>query len=127
MANNENLRPVRTKSEARERGRVGGIKSGEARRKQKSLKAIADMLGGLEIKGEKNKQILRDFGVAEEDLVNDTISMYQLTLRAMKGDPKANETLAKIRKQLKDQTELEITEIKPLVDLTKRKKNGGEK
>lgn len=34
----ENLQPVRTKEEARKRGRNGGIKSGEARRKRKTLR-----------------------------------------------------------------------------------------
>ena len=38
MANEQNLRPVQTKSEARERGRAGGIKSGEVRRNRKTLK-----------------------------------------------------------------------------------------
>ena len=33
----ENLDPVRTKEEARKRGRNGGIKSGEARRKKKLM------------------------------------------------------------------------------------------
>lgn len=38
MANSENLKPVRTKSEAREKGKKGGIKSGEKRRERKALK-----------------------------------------------------------------------------------------
>lgn len=38
MAGKENLRPVSSKDEARERGRKGGLASGEARRKRKSLK-----------------------------------------------------------------------------------------
>lgn len=38
MKNTGNLRPVRTKEEARKRGKIGGIKSGEARRKRKTLK-----------------------------------------------------------------------------------------
>ena len=38
MAGKENLRPVSSKEEARERGRKGGLASGEARRKRKSLK-----------------------------------------------------------------------------------------
>lgn len=38
MANNENLKPVHTKSEARERGKNGGIKSGEKRRERRQLK-----------------------------------------------------------------------------------------
>ena len=38
MANEKNLKPPRTKSEARERGKKGGKKSGEARRERKALK-----------------------------------------------------------------------------------------
>ena len=38
MANEQNLKPVRTKSEARERGHNGGIRSGEARRENKLIK-----------------------------------------------------------------------------------------
>lgn len=37
MSNEHNLRPVRTKEEARERGRNGGKKSGEARREKSEL------------------------------------------------------------------------------------------
>lgn len=40
--NTSNLKPVRTKSEARERGRIGGIKSGEARREKKLLQDAAN-------------------------------------------------------------------------------------
>lgn len=38
MANNENLKPIRTESEAREKGKNGGKKSGEKRRERKALK-----------------------------------------------------------------------------------------
>ena len=38
MANEENLKPVRTKSEARERGKKGGVASGATRRKKKAMK-----------------------------------------------------------------------------------------
>ena len=38
MAGKENLRPVSSKEEARDRGRKGGLASGEARRKRKTLK-----------------------------------------------------------------------------------------
>lgn len=38
MANEMNLKPVRTKKEARERGKKGGIRSGEVRRERKTLK-----------------------------------------------------------------------------------------
>ena len=38
MAGKENLLPVSSKDEARERGRKGGLASGDARRKRKTLK-----------------------------------------------------------------------------------------
>ena len=38
MANEQNLKPVRSKAEARERGKQGGIASGKARREKKLIK-----------------------------------------------------------------------------------------
>ena len=54
MANQNNLKPIRSKEEAREKGRKGGIKSGETRRKRKSLKE--ELLTLLETE-EYNKKI----------------------------------------------------------------------
>ena len=42
--NDENLKPVRTKSEARERGRNGGKASGEARRKKADFRRTLNAL-----------------------------------------------------------------------------------
>ena len=38
MGNAENLQPVRTKKEARERGKIGGIASGTSRRQKREIK-----------------------------------------------------------------------------------------
>lgn len=38
MANEQNLKKIRTTEEAREKGRNGGIKSGEARRRKKTMR-----------------------------------------------------------------------------------------
>lgn len=38
MPNEQNLKPIRSKNEARERGKNGGLKSGEVRRERKLLK-----------------------------------------------------------------------------------------
>lgn len=40
MANLNTLKPIRTKNEARERGRNGGIASGKARREKKAFAAL---------------------------------------------------------------------------------------
>lgn len=126
MANESNLQPVRTESEARELGRKGGIASGEARRKKKTLAQIGDMIGALEVKAEKNRNIMLDAGIAEEDLIRDTETIFRINLKAQQGDVKAAEFLAKIRGQFKEQISAEVAEVKPLVDLTGRKKNGSE-
>lgn len=124
MANNENLRPVQTKEEARERGRAGGIKSGKVRRQRKTLAQIGDMIGGLDIKSDKNREILRKAGITDEDMINDVGMMFRLNLKAQSGDTRAIELLSKLRGQFKEQISAEVAEVKPLVDLTKRKKNG---
>lgn len=44
MANEQNLKPIRSVSEAREKGRKGGRASGEARRKKANLREAANLL-----------------------------------------------------------------------------------
>lgn len=73
MANEQNLQPVRTKKEAREKGRNGGIKSGEARRARKTFKEELLLL------------------LANGDTQN-KISLALLQ-KAMNGDTKAFEVL----------------------------------
>ena len=73
MAGKENLRPVSSKEEARERGRKGGLASGEARRKRKTLKE--ELLLMLS-KGETQKSV--------------TLALIE---KAMSGDTKAFEVI----------------------------------
>ena len=124
MANEQNLRPCEYKL-SQEEAKKGGINSGKARRAKKTLREIGDMLGGLDIKSEKNKQILRDAGVCDEDMIEDVAMMFQLKTKASKGDTKAIELLAKIRGQLAVEVKAEVQEFKPLIDLTERKNNIG--
>lgn len=124
MANEQNLR-VPTSEEAREIGRKGGIASGKARREKKTLAQIGDMIGALDIKSEKNRAILREAGITDEDMINDVGMMFRLNLKAQQGDPRAIELLSKLRGQFKEQISAEVVEYKPIIDLTKiRKKNG---
>lgn len=127
MANVENLQPVRTEAEAREKGRAGGIASGKARRQRKTLAQIGDMIGGLAVNSEKNREIMRQAGISDEDMVRDVEAMFRLSLKASSGDTKAIELLAKLRGQFKEVQSVEVSEVKPLVDLTGRKKNGNSK
>lgn len=125
MANEQNLVPLTTEK-AREIGKLGGIKSGEAKRKKKTLKEIGDMIGSLDIKDEKVRALLAKAGIEEEDMVRDAGMMFTLAIKAGKGDTRSAELIAKIRGQLKEQQSIEVAEVKPLIDLTARKKNGEE-
>ncbi len=77
MANEKYLKPVRSKNEARERGKKGGIKSGEARAKKKTLKEELILL--LETK-------------IENKTMQEKIS-FSLIQEALKGNVKAFETI----------------------------------
>lgn len=123
MANEQNLVPLTTEK-AREIGSKGGIASGIARRQKKTLKEIGDMIGSLKVTSEKNKEIMRQAGIEDEDMINDVGAMFRLNLKAQSGDTKAMELLAKLRGQLKEQISAEVADVTPLVDLTKRIKNG---
>lgn len=126
MANEQNLIPnsQRSPKEVRENARKGGIKSGEVRRQRKTLAQIGDMIGGLDIKSEKNREIMRKAGITDEDMINDVGMLFRLNMKAQNGDTKAIELLSKLRGQFKEQVSAEL-EYKPIVDLTKlRAKNG---
>lgn len=103
MANEQNLVNLkdRTKTEQRAIAKQGGIASGVARRNKKTLAQIGEMIGSLDIKSEKNRAILKDAGIADEDMVNDVGMIYRLNLKAQQGDTKAIELLAKLRGELK--------------------------
>ena len=100
MGGNGNLIPVRTKEEARVRGRNGGVASGIARRQKKTLREIGEMIGSLDIKSEKNREILRQAGIDDEDMINDVGMLFRLNLKAQQGDTRAIELLAKLRGEL---------------------------
>ena len=123
MANPKNLIPQAHKLTVEEQS-MGGKASVKARRQRKTLAQIGDMIGGLDIKSDKNREILRKAGITDEDMINDVGMMFRLNLKAQSGDTRAIELLSKLRGQFKEQISAEVAEVKPLVDLTKRKKNG---
>lgn len=128
MANEQNLIPnsQRTPEELREITRKGGIASGKARRQRKTLAQIGEMIGGLDIKSEKNREIMRKAGITDDDMINDVGMMFRLNMKAQSGDTKAIELLSKLRGQFKEINQTEIIAPKPLIDLTDRKKNGAD-
>lgn len=84
--NDQNLKPVRTKSEARERGRAGGRASGKARRRKADFRKTLNMLLTAEIDSEEYKPILEALGV--ECTLESALLMAQIK-EAMLGNTKA--------------------------------------
>lgn len=117
MANEQNLIPnsKRSPSEARENGRKGGIASGEARRRKKTLREIMEAYGQMpaeELEGFTNDEavVASQYKLAKSDKPGSTGAAA--FIRDTKGE------------KPHDVIETPDIEIKPLVDLTKRKKNG---
>lgn len=85
MANEQNLIPTtkRSKSEARENSRKGGIASGEARRKKRDLKLAIQALLEADIKDKKTGETMSGA---------EALAVAQFR-KAMRGDTKAFEVL----------------------------------
>ena len=87
MANEQNLKPFLTEEEAREKGRIGGIKSGEARRKKKedikTAKAIVEALFAEKIKDKDGKKKFTVKEVMIKKLVNKAVKDGSLTAMNM--------------------------------------------
>lgn len=92
--NEDNLIPFseRTKEEARELGRKGGIASGETRRRKKTMKEQFDLLLSLPIKsdgkvGKKVKEVADDLGIPIEELDNQMAMCLNMFSAAMGKNP----------------------------------------
>lgn len=98
MANEQNLIPFseRSESEARENGRKGGVESGKARRRKKSLREAADLYLSLPVKDAKMRNALIRDGVQEEDADNQMAMIVGLAKKAAKGDAKSAKVLIEL-------------------------------
>ena len=90
MNNEENLIPFseRSKDEAREMGRQGGVKSGESRRRKKSMKQAAQLLLSLDA-NVKGQGFMQAMGIPEEDMNNQMFMLAVAFRQAVNGDVKA--------------------------------------
>lgn len=91
----ENLDPVRTKEEAKKRGRNGGIKSGEARRNKRDAKNAMNLLLNMAAKGQLKKN-LEELGFDSEDQTNMIALQARLFTMAMGGNLQAYDRVIKI-------------------------------
>lgn len=98
MANEENLIPFneRTESEQRQIAQKGGIASGVARRRKRSMREAADYYLALPETDRRNVNALLRDAVDPEDIDNQMAVIKGITARAKKGDPQAANVLLKM-------------------------------
>lgn len=120
----ENLVPF-TSDQSREKavanGRKGGIASGEAKRRKRTMREVAEMVATMELKDPKMLAALHAAGF-EDPITNDDAAFFGLIRKAQTGDPQAMKLLAEMRGQYSTRVEVEPVQPKPLIDLTEGKK-----
>ena len=114
MPNEKNLIPMdqRSKSEARELGRNGGIASGISRRRKRSLKEAADLYLSLPVSDRKMWNKISRRGVDPEDIDNQMAMIIGLTMSATAGDAKAAKVIVDL---LGEDAHSEEAAVHPLV------------
>lgn len=108
MANEQNLKPIRTESEAREKGRNGGIASGIARREKKTVQKILNDFLSTSVKD--NPQVAKlaaKMGLKSDDSIKDLFTIVCI-LNTMKDGNLSD--LERLSKLLGEQTEIADTE-----------------
>lgn len=97
MANEENLIPnnKRSPSEVRENGRKGGIKSGQTRRRKKTMKQAMNALLSLPAQG-NSREALINLGIDPDDADNQMLVMVAMMQKAVKGNVSAAQFIASI-------------------------------
>ena len=114
MPNEKNLIPMdqRSKSEARELGRNGGIASGVSRRRKRSLKEAADLYLSLPVSDRRVWNKIARKGVDPEDIDNQMAMIIGLTMAATAGDAKAAKVIVDL---LGEDAHSEEASVHPLV------------
>ena len=108
MANEKNLRPIRTESEARKKGRNGGIASGIARREKKTVqKILNDFLSTAAKDNPQVAKLAAKIGLRDDGSIKDLFTIVCILNTLKDGNLSDLERLSKL---LGEQTEIADTE-----------------
>ncbi|MGN1134458.1 MAG: PBSX family phage terminase large subunit [Oscillospiraceae bacterium] len=120
MPNEHNLIPIRSENEAREKGSKGGKKSGESRRRKKTMKQVMDFLLSQPASTTADYRLLMGQGInlaeLDEEFVNNMLVVNTALLkRAKSGDVAAIKELRDIIQEdyfAKEKLKLEKEKLK---------------
>ena len=86
LMNEQNLKPIRSTEEAKQKGSAGGKKSGEVRKQRKAMKEQMELLLSLPVKSEEHKAFMETIGVDTENMDNQMMLMVSIFNKAMNGN-----------------------------------------
>ena len=92
MANTQNLKPFtsdQNREEAVANGKKGGVASGEARRRKKTIRELAAIMGDTAIQDDKSKAVLAKMGVDAENMSYNASIVAVIIQHAIKGNTKS--------------------------------------
>jgi len=99
-------------------GRMGGIASGIAKRRKKTLAEYAEIYGSLPI-DEKTRESLLKQGVDADNMTHDMALIYGQYASALRGNSNSARFLAELMGELKQaQTNVTVNNINPFANLT---------
>lgn len=104
MANENNLVPIRSESEARELGRKGGVASGESRRQKKYFAKTLQLIAELPAIDAEN--IAQDFPDMF-DITNQDAMAIALFKKALSGDLRAMDKVLQMTSQTETCSQLD--------------------
>lgn len=93
----DNLKPVTSSDEAKERGRNGGIKSGQARKARKQARECMEIILKSKVTREEHIKILSSMGIKEKDRQNIMLLMASLFYKGVStGDSNTVKSILEI-------------------------------
>ncbi len=112
MANDKNLIPTtkRTKREVRENSRKGGIKSGEVRRRKKTMKEVAEVILSLPLKDRALDDIdalMSLEGIKGKNITVQETMTIALIKKAMTGNLQAIKLMSEVMGEIVEKQEIE--------------------
>lgn len=115
MTNPENILPHRisSASEAREKGRAGGLRSGVARREKASLREAARLMLSMDTAAPDAQRVLERMGLDPDERTNAAMVTATMIAKAAQGDVRAYEALSRNMGALDDAEGLRSDESGP--------------
>jgi len=99
---------MRSENEAREKGKRGGVASGESRREMASLRAAAEMLLARKVPPGEMETALEEMGVKKSERSLAMATVAGMIRRAIDGNPAAFTALMKLMGEGVERQEIDV-------------------